>query len=528
MKRMTGLIIHFSERQPNRSPVPDRVVLDFLEDNGVLDGRRADREAFKKRLTSPFRERIEEDKERQREEFAKLFLNSLDEQQPLDENNEYGELIQEFLDRYQNNEPEVYSVTGNDKRYYPNLGMKKRSRYFQPDGPSDSLYLLNYTPRDEILNRLQEIEDENQGDDLDLDNYYSDRNLNKYMERERKSEDYHRFYPYAFKKRFPVSKRSSNYYPTPKQSKDLTHQHKRSPNKEETMKTDPKVEKELSNIFENTSEKVTIKKKEKPTPKPKKPEAGLKQKAANNKTKERKETKPAYTKEVAPPVSKSQPLAIKKKSIDWSDYFGLDRRKKSEENLDNEWLMERYHKAMAITSKRSAEYPLQHFRNHDQESKKKSQEIYEVKKDAKSEEAKIREMDEKLKSIEDSIVDDALKYTGAHEGTTDSKEIQEVKDRVISRLAAAYSLEKMRRALGEYKMNIAKERNRLKQSEQEGDYLFSEEKRLSVPRKQAIDEEAEKAQEEDNNIKCAHGVNCEEQNYRIPADVLEQYKWGVG
>lgn len=481
-----------------------------------MEGRRSDREGYKKRLSSPFRERIEEDKERQREEFAKLFLNSLEEQPTLNENSEYGELIQEILDRYQNNEPEVYSVGGNDKRYYPNMGMKKRSRYFQPDGPSESLYLQNYSPRDEILSKLQETQDEDQGDDLDLENYYPERNLNKYMERERKSE--------AFTKRFPVSKRSSNYYPT---CRDLTHQHKRSPNKEETMKTDPKVEKELSNIFAHTAEKGTTKKKEKPTPKPKKPEVMLNQKIATNKTKEHKETKPSYTKEVAPLVPKSHPLAVRKKSIDWSDYFGLDRRKKSEENLDNEWLMERYHKAMAITSKRSANYPLQHFRNHDHASKRNSHEVYEAKKDSKSEETKIREMDEKLKSTEDSIVDDAIKYTGAHEGITDSKEIQEVKDRVISRLAAAYSLEKMRRALGEYKINIAKERNRLKQSE-EGDYLFSEEKRFSVPRKQAVDEEARKPQEEDNNLKCAHGINCEELNYGIPSDILEQYKWDAG
>lgn len=449
----------------------------------------------------------------------------------MDENDEYGELIQELLDKYQNsransNEPEIYTITGNRKRYYPSFGMKKRSRYFQPDGPNDSLYLLNYTPREEILSRLQEMEDDDQGNDIDLENFYPDR---KYVSRERKSDNYQRFYPYAFRKRFPVSKRSSNYYPTPIHSGELTHQHKRSPNKEETMKTDPKVEKELSNIFESTAAKSTTKKDVKPTPKPKKNEAALKLKTSNNKKKEQKDAKPAYTKEIAQPVSKSQPLAVKKKSVDWSDYFGLDRRKKSEENLDNEWLMERYHKAMAITAKRSTDYPLQHFREHDQENKKKSQEVYEVKKDAsKSEEAKIREMDEKLKSIEDSIVDDALKYTGAHEGTTDSKEIQEVKDKVISRLAAAYSLEKMRRALGEYKMNIAKERNRLKQSEQEGDYLFSEEKRLSVPRKQAIDEEAEKAQEEDNNIKCTQGTNCQDyQNYRIPAEILEQYKLGI-
>lgn len=282
----------------------------------------------------------------------------------------------------------------------------------------------------------------------------------------------------TYRKRFPVSKRS-----------DSTKLHKRSPNREQ-KKTDPKVEKELSNIF------------------------GPSHKSEN-------ETQPskANTKEVAPVVTKTEPLEIKKKSVNWSDYFGLDRRKKSEGDLDKEWLMERYHKAVAMTAKRSTEYPLQHFHNHDQPQEKTKKE--------ESEETKIKEIDEKLKNIEDAIVDDALKYTGAHEGTVDSKEIQEVKDRVISRLAAAYSLEKMRRALGEYKLSIAKERNRLKQSGTNKDYLFSEEKRVSVPRKQAVDEEAEKGQTIDNNIKCK-GDNCDMQNVRIPTRILDQYQWGIG
>lgn len=40
-------------------------------------------------------------------------------------------------------------------------------------------------------------------------------------------------------------------------------------------------------------------------------------------------------------------------------------------------------------------------------------------------------------------------------GSKDVKEIQEVKDKVMAQLAAAYSLEKMRRALGEFRASIA-------------------------------------------------------------------------
>lgn len=63
-------------------------------------------------------------------------------------------------------------------------------------------------------------------------------------------------------------------------------------------------------------------------------------------------------------------------------------------------------------------------------------------------------MDAKLRNIEEVIVNEAVKYTGAHEGTSDTKEIQEVKDKVLAHLATAYSLEKMRQALREFKSSL--------------------------------------------------------------------------
>jgi len=75
-----------------------------------------------------------------------------------------------------------------------------------------------------------------------------------------------------------------------------------------------------------------------------------------------------------------------------------------------------------------------------------------------SEETRIDNMDAKLHNIEDVIVNEALKYTGAHEGTTDAKEIQEVKDKVLANLATAYNLEKMRQALREFKSSLLAEK----------------------------------------------------------------------
>lgn len=63
-------------------------------------------------------------------------------------------------------------------------------------------------------------------------------------------------------------------------------------------------------------------------------------------------------------------------------------------------------------------------------------------------------MDGKLRNFEDMIVNEALKYTGAHEGITDAKEIQDVKDKVMANLATAYSLEKMRQALRDFKSSL--------------------------------------------------------------------------
>lgn len=112
--------------------------------------------------------------------------------------------------------------------------------------------------------------------------------------------------------------------------------------------TDPQVEKDLSSIFgsdEKTQAETDKLRNQVSTPKPQ---------ASNNadtpaprKIEKKDRAKMDINKDVdinkevfapvAPQIGK--PLQLKKKSIDWSDYFGLDRRKKSGRNngLDNEW-----------------------------------------------------------------------------------------------------------------------------------------------------------------------------------------------
>ena len=216
-------------------------------------------------------------------------------------------------------------------------------------------------------------------------------------------------YPYRGpQKRYPITKRS----PTVLSSNAVSHRHKK--NTPEKQQTDPKVAAELNNIF-SSPQKVDKNHTE-----------------ATTTTTAPNTTQTPGQKEQTGINSSLKPVDVKKKSINWSDYFGIDRRKKSADSeFNNEWLARKYLEKYGYFDK-----------DQDQVEKQKRPE----------------DVDYKMRAMEDLIVDQAIKYTGAHEGATDSKEIQEVKDKVMAQLAAAYSLEKMRRALGEFKASIAAQR----------------------------------------------------------------------
>lgn len=50
---------------------------------------------------------------------------------------------------------------------------------------------------------------------------------------------------------------------------------------------------------------------------------------------------------------------------------------------------------------------------------------------------------DRLMWLEDQLIDDALKYTGANQGTNDPEEINNVKNQVLSNLNQAYNIEKL-------------------------------------------------------------------------------------
>ncbi|XP_030746242.1 uncharacterized protein LOC115875044 [Sitophilus oryzae] len=486
----------YDDQQFNFSPYDQPDDLAFLNnaaDNRMFDRDYLDEDGFEplnKRLTTSFRERLEEDRKKQMEEFAKNLITNLETSgMPGVSDENY---LRDLWERYYGNDFNNY---GNEvaKRvyYYPtygieNVGLRKRNRYYDVD--EEPIYSIHHhVPREDIPE--------------DWVNYLKDR---RYLVKPYPPS--HR--PFAKNKRFAIAKRSNV---------NNHGEQKRSVKKQ----TDPKVQKDLSNIF-NGEPKTT----EKDTPgssTTQKPDNTKQYQETPSKTIEKKDSpKKEINKEVYAPVAPQNKklLQIKKKSIDWSDYFGLDRRKKSENSgLDKEWLSERYHKAIAVTAKkRNAELPLQSFRNHDNPPLEKENA-------RKTEEQKINEMDSKLEKLEDEIVEDALKYTGAHQDDVDSKEVQQIKNNIISRLAQAYNIEKMRNALEEYKIEIEKAKKEVeKNKESDGffdDYIL-EEKRLSVPRKEAVDISRENV-EGDNNIKCTNSEDCHEQNYKTPSDIIENH-----
>lgn len=52
--------------------------------------------------------------------------------------------------------------------------------------------------------------------------------------------------------------------------------------------------------------------------------------------------------------------------------------------------------------------------------------------------------DDKLVWLEEKLIDNALKYTGANQGTNDPEEIDNVKNQVLANLNQAYNIEKLR------------------------------------------------------------------------------------
>ncbi|ENN76799.1 hypothetical protein YQE_06640, partial [Dendroctonus ponderosae] len=449
-----------------------------------------DYETYNKRLTSSFRER-QGYREKQIEEFVRNLYNNLESNGMPGGFNKND--LRALWDRYYGNGLSDENPAMS-KRYYPiyempNVDLRKGGRYVD-NSEEPLLSIHHHVPR---------LSEPDHKTSYLRNRYPHESSYNPALNM------------YGVNKRLIVEKRSNTHIKNEKRSVK--------------KQTDPQVEKDLRSIFgsdEKTHADTDKLRKQVSTPKPQ---------AANNvgtpaprKIEKKDRAKMDVSKDVdinkevfapvAPQIGK--PLQLKKKSIDWSDYFGLDRRKKSE---PNNGLMERYHKAIAITAKkRNANLPLQSFRSHEENSLSKD--------DSQDKEAQnIDEMGRKLEKLEDDIIGKALKYTGAHQGDSDPKQIQQIKDNIISRLAQAYNIEKMRNALEEYKIEIEKALREVEKSTPDEKLISeytSEDKRVSVPRKEAISDSKDTV-DADNNIKCTTSEDCHEQNYKMPSDIIDSH-----
>ncbi|GAB0094242.1 uncharacterized protein DMENIID0001_095020 [Sergentomyia squamirostris] len=188
----------------------------------------------------------------------------------------------------------------------------------------------------------------------------------------------------------------------------------------------------------------------------------------------------------------------RKKSIQWSKYFGIDRKKKSGRYLNDKY--------SSMMKRSEEEYPLKHFHRHDGSEEREKKQVNEE---------KLENMDQKLKNIEDLIIDETIKYTGAHEGISDPEDIQRLKDHVISRLATAYSLEKMRKALERLKDSVDTERHLL-QNEIEPTTGVDKDKRVAVKKEKVEfnnkDHKIETATEKVTKEEPENGLESEDED----------------
>uniref|UniRef100_A0A182PEX8 Uncharacterized protein n=1 Tax=Anopheles epiroticus TaxID=199890 RepID=A0A182PEX8_9DIPT len=156
-----------------------------------------------------------------------------------------------------------------------------------------------------------------------------------------------------------------------------------------------------------------------------------------------------------------------KKSIQWSKYFGMDRRKKDGRNAA----------AAAVgVAAGTMSHPLSFYKTYDEERKKKT-----VNQD------KLESMAKKLKNIEELILDQTVKYAGDHEGTiTEPSELEELKNKLLDRMATAHTIEKMRHTLERLKDSIADDQLKLNEVEPEHPHEEKEKaKRVAVKKERA-------------------------------------------
>lgn len=244
---------------------------------------------------------------------------------------------------------------------------------------------------------------------------------------------------------------------------------KRSPLPLHKDATDEKVSKELKGIFGTPETSTSPPKKKGSDKKPVEPKKQNTAKAENPKNREVKKlvrrAEPYTKEEIYPPIRNeeiSNLFNVKKKSVDQKP---LDRSRYFENKKRSPQIWFRNDNAKRaeshFLSPKNKRYSDERANVGNVNFLDKSQ--YEIPFDTRVFHndkrfsydigSNIDKIENKIGNIEDKIIDDALKYTGAHSGGN-NEDVGKVKSEVIHHLDAALSLEKMRSALEEFKNSM--------------------------------------------------------------------------
>ncbi|XP_034943747.1 uncharacterized protein [Chelonus insularis] len=151
-------------------------------------------------------------------------------------------------------------------------------------------------------------------------------------------------------------------------------------------------------------------------------------------------------------------LNKKKKDVNWSQYFGIDKRKKKTEfygkpdtqNEDDDWFIKHYYETLVQNLQKKNREMNMSVRNLQNKNKEK-----EMKRTNNMSEMHYEPSVQYRENFKNLLIDDQqfLKNAGL-ENIESEEELQKIKDIILNGIAASYSLQKMQEAFKELKNDI--------------------------------------------------------------------------
>uniref|UniRef100_A0ABD2WCE1 Uncharacterized protein n=1 Tax=Trichogramma kaykai TaxID=54128 RepID=A0ABD2WCE1_9HYME len=251
----------------------------------------------------------------------------------------------------------------------------------------------------------------------------------------------------AASKRFPVSKRSASASAAAGNDDD------------DAKATDPLVAKDLGSLFGSTQSTTTTTSTSttalETTPLNRSQEQQQQQQHSHNHDRDHNvkqgHRQHEHERHHLPAVladTKDRPITVRKKSVDWSQYFGIDRRKKKatylarpdSQDQDFQYLLQKYYETMA-----------EHLNPSGGNGGASSS------KDASLKRDKLQQVDAKLRNMKNLMLEEAAQI-----GSQPDLDEQARKDEILERMATAYSLEKLRHALNDLAGDSAQQQQQAK------------------------------------------------------------------